>query len=66
MRAEAFEDNIGPLGTTIKMKRVDWDAVIDRWMGRVANLESLRQKLLQAARCLTASSWLSSRPSLTS
>ncbi|KOH04582.1 hypothetical protein ACZ98_23705 (plasmid) [Vibrio parahaemolyticus] len=49
MRAEAFEDNIGPLGTTIKMKRVDWDAVIDRWMGRVANLESLRQKLLQGS-----------------
>ncbi|MFW1108318.1 hypothetical protein ACEWA7_19965 [Vibrio parahaemolyticus] len=47
MRAEAFEDNIGPLGTTIKMKRVDWDAVIDRWMGRIANLESLRQKLMQ-------------------
>ncbi|CCO46702.1 conserved hypothetical protein [Vibrio nigripulchritudo SOn1] len=49
MRAEIFEDNIGPLGTTIKMKRVDWDAVIDRWMGRVANLESLRQKLLQGS-----------------
>ncbi|WP_219993161.1 hypothetical protein [Vibrio vulnificus] len=49
MRAEVFEDNIGPLGTTIKMKRVDWDAVIDRWMGRVANLESLRQKLLQGS-----------------
>lgn len=49
MRAEAFEDNIGPLGTTIKMKRVDWDAVIDRWMGRIANLESLRQKLLQGS-----------------
>ncbi|EHU8077661.1 TPA: hypothetical protein SLZ51_002356 [Vibrio cholerae] len=49
MRAEAFEDNIGPLGTTIKMRRVDWDAVIDRWMGRIANLESLRQKLLQGS-----------------
>lgn len=47
MQPEAFEDNIGPLGMTIKMKRTDWDAVIDRWIGRVANLESLRQKLQQ-------------------
>lgn len=47
MQPDAFEDNIGPLGMTIKMRRIDWDAVIDRWMGRIANLESLRQKLLQ-------------------
>ena len=47
MQPDAFEDNTGVLGMTIKMKRVDWDAVIDRWMGRIANLESLRQKLLQ-------------------
>lgn len=47
MQPDAFEDNTGVLGMTIKMKRIDWDAVIDRWMGRIANLESLRQKLLQ-------------------
>ncbi|MCC8380085.1 hypothetical protein [Xenorhabdus sp. PB30.3] len=49
MRAEEFEDNLGPQGTTIniKMRRVDWDTVIDRWLGRIANLESLRHKLLQ-------------------
>ncbi|WFQ78161.1 hypothetical protein PXH59_00515 (plasmid) [Xenorhabdus sp. SF857] len=49
MRAEEFEDNIGPLGMTIKMRRVDWDTVIDRWLGRIANLESLRLKLLQGS-----------------
>ncbi|WP_232613686.1 hypothetical protein [Photobacterium carnosum] len=47
MQPDSFEDNLGPLGMTIKMRRIDWDAVIDRWMGRIANLESLRQKLLQ-------------------
>lgn len=47
MQPESFEDNTGVLGMTIRMKRIDWDAVIDRWMGRIANLESLRQKLLQ-------------------
>ncbi|MBT2909673.1 hypothetical protein PL84_03635 [Vibrio anguillarum] len=63
MRAEVFEDNIGPLGTTIKMRRVDWDSVIDRWMGRIANLESLRQKLLQG-NTLTYSEQLATKSSV--